>query len=290
MKSRFKKGLAAAVATVAATAGLVVGSAGSSTATATLPTTAVGLINNGTLMCAFSTDKPTTLDWVRAVSIPAGNDDTRFVGIDRRVQDGLLYGVGDKGGIYTIKTPPDVPDLVITKVSQLTVQLYGASFGVDFNPAADRLRVISDNAQNLRHNLNDHTTIEDGQLTTPPTPGPTRGVTAAAYTNNDLDPTTATTLFDIGTLTDQVLIQSPANQGDLAPTGALTVDASLHAGFDIFSDLTGGKAKSVTGFAALSTQDGKSSLYTVNLLNGEVTKVGDFPLAVDDLTLALDKS
>jgi hypothetical protein len=288
MKPRFKKGLATVVATVAATAGLFVGSAANSTATATLPTTAVGLINNGTLMCAFSTATPGVLDWVRVVNIPGGMD-TRFIGIDRRVQDGLLYGVGENGGIYTIQTPPDVPDLVITKVSQLTVPLYGKSFGVDFNPAADRLRVISDNAQNLRHNLNDHTTIEDGQLTTPPTPGATRGVTAAAYTNNDLDATTATTLFDIGTLTDQVLIQSPANQGDLAPTGSLTVDASLHAGFDIFSDLSGGKAKAVTGFAALSTPDGKASLYTVNLLNGEVTKVGDFPLSVDDLAVSLDK-
>jgi hypothetical protein len=114
------------------------------------------------------------------------------------------------------------------------------NFGVDFNPAADRLRVISDNGQNLRHNLNDHTTIEDNNLTTPPG-GPTRGVTAAAYTNNDLHPDTNTTLFTIGTITDQVLIQSPANNGTLAATGALTVDTGPNAGFDIFSVLANGK-------------------------------------------------
>jgi hypothetical protein len=28
------------------------------------------------------------------------------------------------------------------------------SFGVDFNPAADRLRIISDAGQNLAHNVN----------------------------------------------------------------------------------------------------------------------------------------
>ena len=47
------------------------------------------------------------------------------------------------------------------------------------------------------HNLGDHTTTEDAVLSTPPALGPTRGVTAAAYTNNDLNPDTATTLFDM---------------------------------------------------------------------------------------------
>jgi hypothetical protein len=60
--------------------------------------------------------------------------------------------------------------------------------------------------------------VEDTTLTTPPATGPARGVTAA-YTNNDLNADTATTLFDINTTTDQVVIQSPANNGTLAPTG-----------------------------------------------------------------------
>src|SRR5262245_2375918 len=30
--------------------------------------------------------------------------DTMLVGMDFRVQDGMLYGVGDRGGIYTIDT------------------------------------------------------------------------------------------------------------------------------------------------------------------------------------------
>ena len=39
-------------------------------------------------------------------------------------------------------------------MSQLTIPLDGTVFGVDFNPAADRLRIISDTGQNLRHNVN----------------------------------------------------------------------------------------------------------------------------------------
>ena len=48
--------------------------------------------------------------------------------------------------------------------SRLNVALEGTSFGVDFNPTVDRLRVISDTGQNLRVNVDDG--IDDR-----PTPG-----------------------------------------------------------------------------------------------------------------------
>jgi Domain of unknown function (DUF4394) len=65
--------------------------------------------------------------------------DSALVGIDFRVQDGQLYGVGNGGGIYTL----DTHTAVATLVSQLTVSLDGYFFGVDFNPAANALRIIS---------------------------------------------------------------------------------------------------------------------------------------------------
>ncbi|MEV6397157.1 DUF4394 domain-containing protein [Streptomyces sp. NPDC051907] len=250
---------------------------------------AFGITGDGTLMATFTTDRPTVLDWVRVVTGLVG--DQKLIGIDYRVQDGLMYGVGDKGGIYTIKTPPTTADVVVTKVSQLKISLYGANFDIDFNPAADRLRVISDNGQNLRHNLNDHTTVEDAILTTPPATGPTRGVTAAAYTNNDLNGTTATTLFDIDTRTDQVVIQAPANNGTLSPTGSLTIDAGPNAGLDIFSSLTNGKTTSNTAFASLTPYGSSTpSLYSINLLTGEATSVGQFPLNITDLAITLTGS
>jgi hypothetical protein len=286
MKARIKKGFAAAAVVVSVAAALVVGGGGSSVAQPS-GLRAFGLSADGTLMATFTTDQPQVLNWLRAIQGFTG--DTFAIGLDFRVQDGLLYLVGNKGGIYTVRlpSPPAYPDPVITKVSQLTVSLHGTNFGVDFNPAADRLRIISDTGQNLRHDLNAHATTTDTTLSTPPTSGATKGVTAAAYTNNDLDPGTATTLFDIGTMTDQVLIQSPANNGTLAPTGNLTVDAGANAGFDIFSTLSGGKAVSSAGFATLVGPDGKSSLYSVNLLNGTATSLGQFPLVISDLAIAL---
>jgi hypothetical protein len=287
MKAGIKERMAAAVAVASAMAALVAGAPSNSWAHAQADSLrAFGISSDGTLMATFTTDRPQVLDWVRTVTGLSG--DTALIGIDFRVQNGLMYGVGNKGGIYTIKTPPVTTDVVVTKVSQLSVPLYGTNFGVDFNPAADRLRVISDNGQNLRHNLADGTTIEDTALTTPPATAPTKGVTAAAYTNNDLNASTATTLFDINTATDQVVIQSPANNGLLAPTGALGVDAGPNAGFDIFSDLTNGKTTSVSGFATLTSASGSATLYSVNLFTGATAGVGQFPLPITDIAIALD--
>jgi hypothetical protein len=286
MKARLKRRIAVVAAVLSAAGAVSIGTAAGSAAQAA-GLRAFGITADGTLMATFTTDRPQVLDWVRVVTGLSG--DTALIGIDFRVQNGLMYGVGNAGGIYTITTPPTTPDVVVKKVSQLSVALYGTTFDIDFNPAADRLRVISDWGQNLRHNLADGTTAEDAILTTPPALGPTRGVTAAAYTNNDLNPDTATTLFDINTTTDQVVLQSPANNGTLSPTGALGVDVGLNAGFDIYSDLVNGKAVSSTAFAALAAGSGsQTSLYSVNLLTGAATAVGQFPLGITDVAVALD--
>jgi len=215
------------------------------------------------------------------------SDDGRLVGIDYRVQDGRLYCVGDSGGIYTLRPFTGVAK----KVSQLSVPLEGASFGVDFNPAADRLRIVSDTGQNLRHDVNaaGATTVDIG-LTYPPATTPAAGITAAAYTNNDLAASTATTLFDIDTALDQVAIQAPANSGQLSPTGFTGVDAD-DAGFDIYSHLNrSGTTTSGVGLATLQV-DGVAGLYSVDLLTGDADRIGSFKPShrVVDIAIPLDQ-
>ena len=75
--------------------------------------------------------------------------DTALVGIDFRPATGALVGLGNQGGIYTI----DPATGVATNRVQLSEALSGTSFGVDFNPTVDRLRIVSDTGQNLRANL-----------------------------------------------------------------------------------------------------------------------------------------
>ncbi|MCX5557557.1 DUF4394 domain-containing protein [Streptomyces sp. NBC_00038] len=244
---------------------------------------AVGLTTDQRLI-AFRVDRPAATAPLGKVSGLKG--DQALIGIDYRVQNNKLYAVGDRGGIYTIREI----GARATKVSQLTVALQGKFFGVDFNPAANRLRVISDTGQNLRHNLDDPagapaagTTAVDGTLTNPPVPpnpGATAlGVTGAAYTNNDLDTTTATTLFDLDTTLDQVSVQSPANAGNLAPTGKLGVDAPLNSGFDIYSSARNGTN---TGYAVTG---GKT--FRINLLTGKATSTGSFPQGRQVVDLAI---
>lgn len=202
-----------------------------------------------------------------------------LVGIDYRVQDGALYGVSRSGGIYRI----DTGTAAATKVGNLTVALDGSAFGVDFNPAADRLRVVSNTGQNLRHNVNTGgVTIVDDPLDYPPAQanavGPTAMmVTGSAYTNNDLAASTATTLYALDTMLDQVALQSPPNDGTLAATGKLGVDAAAETGFDIYSRVRGGVTTGVRALASLATSDGKSGLYEIDLPTGKASWRGAFP-------------
>jgi hypothetical protein len=252
----------------------------------------VGLTTDGRLV-RFDADTPGRTRNIGRVKGLAG--DQSLVGIDYRVQDGKLYGVGNAGGIYTISAA----DATAAKVSQLTVALTGTSFGVDFNPAANRLRVVSDTGQNLRHNLDDATattpplagaTVADATLTVPPATTPAMGIGAAAYTNNDLDPNTATTLFDLDTTADQVSAQSPANAGLLAATGKLLVDAGPMAGFDIYSRTSAGTTQGNQGFATVSVL-GRYSLHRVSLLTGAASRIGSFRPAtqVADIAIPLDQ-
>jgi hypothetical protein len=216
--------------------------------------------------------------------------DTALVGIDFRVQDGKLYGVGNGGGVYTI----DTTTARATFVNALTVPLSGTSFGVDFNPAADRLRIISDAGQNLAHNVNaGGVTAANGTLTytaPPAAPVAATGVTAAAYTNNDLNqPSTATTLFDIDTMLDQIVIQSPPANGILVATGKLGVDAGAPAGFDIYSRLEAGVAVANRAFASLVV-DGKSGFYRISLTTGRATRLGTLDDMVVDIAIPLNQN
>lgn len=288
MKSGTRKRIATAVAVVSAASMLMVSAPGASSAApaATPSLRAFGITGDGMLMATFTTDNPRVLNWVRTINGLSG--DTKLVGIDHRVQNGVMYGLGEKGGIYTIKTPPATSDVVVTKVSQLRVALYGTTFDIDFNPAADRLRVISNNGQNLRHNLNDGTTVTDSVLNFPPATTAALGVTGAAYTNNDLVGSTGTTLTDVDTYNDQIVIQSPPNAGSLVATGLLGFDANLDAGYDIFSYTTDGRTTSNAAFASLTPYGANTpSLYSVDILTGTPTLIGQFPLNLTDIAITI---
>ncbi len=246
----------------------------------------VGLTSDNRLVC-FNEYSPQEARNINFVSNLSGGD-TFLIGIDFRVQNGLLYGVGNAGGVYVIDTANAVAELV----NRLSVALDGsAAYGVDFNPAADRLRITSSKGQNLRHNVNaGGVTVVDGALNY--TPGVTAlGIVGSAYTNNDLNANTATTLYALDSTLDQIALQSPPNAGTLAATGKLTVDATEVAGFDIYSTIRDGVTVEVQSLASIKAADGSTSLYSVKLPTGKATLRGRFGAqnSVTDIAIPLNQ-
>ena len=227
----------------------------------------VGLTSDQRLIC-FGAEKPSL---AREIGLVTGlTTDTRLVGIDFRPATGQLYGLGDAGGIYTL----DLTNAAATFQARLNVPLEGTSFGVDFNPVPDRLRIVSDTGQNLRANVADGVTAVDGVVAYVPGT-PASGIVGSAYSNNDADPNTVTTLFDIDSALDQVAIQAPPNAGNLNPTGKLGVDTGSAVGFDIYSRLRAGTTQSVHAFAALVSGN-RARFYAVDLLTGKANLRGTF--------------
>jgi hypothetical protein len=183
----------------------------------------------------------------------------QIVGIDVRPADGQLYGVGSTSRLYLLNS---ITGAATQIGAPFGTPLSGTRFGVDFNPAVDRIRIVSDTEQNIR--INPNTAVVAGVDTAL---NPAGTVTAAAYSNN-VDGVSTTVLYDIDAGTDQLLIQgnpSP-NTGVVTAVGSLGVNTSTDIGFDI-SPLDG------TAFAALNVA-GVAGLYTVNLTTGAATLIG----------------
>ncbi|OZI10140.1 hypothetical protein BWI93_00215 [Siphonobacter sp. BAB-5385] len=196
----------------------------------------------------------------------------KILGIDFRPATGQLYALGSTSRVYILNTSSGAAALA-AGTGELSVKLEGTDFGFDFNPVADRIRIISNTGQNLRVNPADLVATVDGKLN----PG-TPTVTASAYTNNYAG-TTATTLFNIDTNTDQLTRQVPPNDGTQVAVGATGVDATGANGFDI-----GG----TTGNAwALLRSGGSTSLYKVNLTSGQLTPAIPFNRSVSGFALGL---
>ncbi len=228
------------------------------------PSTAYGLTSDQRIVC-FKINRP-SMGKTLLVGSQVMAPDSRLVGIDVRPASGALYGLGNAGGIYLLDPAAGRPQLT----SRLNTALEGSNFGIDFNPTVDRLRIISDSGQNLRVNVDTGTATVDSPLKS----GANRaqGVSSAAYTNVDNDAATATTLFDIDGPNDQLLAQTPPNDGVLVPVGKLGFPGAAVGAFDIWSELKEGKAVANRGFATL---DGGGAFFEINLVTGAATFIGN---------------
>ena len=179
-----------------------------------------------------------------------------LLGIDIRPANGVLYALGSNGGIYRIDPATGVASLSSTLRAAAGddnpfTGLSGTSFGVDFNPVPDRLRVVSNTGQNLRINVETGDAITDGTIT------PVGAAVSASGYTNAFPGATSTRLFNLNLASNTLDLQDPPNNGTLVSGPPLGVTATAANGFDI-------DARNNTGYAAL-TVGGATSLYRINL-------------------------
>jgi hypothetical protein len=182
-----------------------------------------------------------------------------LIGIDVRPADGMLYGVVDDGTVVTIAA-----DGKATKKSTLDTMLAkGTVATVDFNPVADRLRIMGADGTNLRANVDDGKVTKDGDhkyADSDMHKGEKPNIVAGAYTNS-VKGTKTTTLYNIDATIGGLIKQAPPNDGVLNAVGKLGVKADTVA-FDIWSDGTKNDAWLMV----------KDTLYSVDLDSGKATE------------------
>ncbi len=183
-----------------------------------------------------------------------------LVGIDVRPADGLLYGLVDDGTVVTIAM-----DGKATMKSKLeTTIAKGVATTVDFNPVADRLRVMGADGTSLRANVDDGKVTKDGDHKYSDTDmhkGEKPNVIGGAYTNS-VKGTKETALFNIDGTIGALVKQAPPNDGILAAVGKLGIKPTTVA-FDIAAD---GNGKNEAWLMAGDT------LYSVDLSTGSATE------------------
>jgi hypothetical protein len=178
----------------------------------------------------------------------------KLVGIDVRPADGKLYGMTADGTIVLV----DHKTGEWEKKSQISEKLpAGATISFDFNPAADRLRIITSTGMSLRVNVDDGKTTVDGSLKYSDgdaAKGKAPKVTAAGYSNSFAG-TKETALYDIDAALGTLLKQAPPNDGVVSTIGKIGVKVDGPIAFDVWSDGIGANVGWLLAGGALHTVD-----------------------------------
>lgn len=225
-----------------------------------------------------------------------------LVSIDRRPENGFLYGLGYNALAATVTlyvihpetrvaTPVGVAGTFTTDGIN-PVAIGGSNpatrFEMDFNPAVDRVRVINDMGQNFRINPNTGAVVDgdlggstgsvsgtnmDGNLNT--------GAIQAqgtAYVNNVANNGGTTTQYTVGESPSALYIQNPPNAGTLTSAATLSPLIKAVLGFDIAPGVN-----TVTSNAAVTSGSGYLLLRTgtstpealarLNLVTGQLSDI-----------------
>jgi hypothetical protein len=213
------------------------------------------------LLLQFNERSPDRLRDAQVITgLPGG---VTLGGIDFRPATGDLYGVGSDNVVYRVNPQTGI---AVAEGPAFTPGLRGNSFGVDFNPTVDKIRVTSDAQQNLRLNVDEGTVLSADKDLNPGMPQ----VVGSAYTNSSFTATkpAATQLYAVDAATDQLFLQNPPNDGTLTMPKRLRIDVGPNTGFDIAGAANDGY------LTTSSSRSRGTALYKVDVTTGKTRMLG----------------
>lgn len=235
----------------------------------------------------FNAGAPSHIAWRRPITGMVAGD--ALVGIDFRIARGVLYAVGRSGQLYTL----DPATAALSRVGAPTagMVLEGSRFGVDFNPVADRVRLVSDTGANWRLHPDTGGAV-DGDAASPglqpdaalawaardASAGSAPALLAAAYTYNKQNDKLTTNyaierkglLVMQGSQEGMQPVVSP-NSGLVATVGALGTGPLDDASFDIAD---------VSGAAYAALRSGSVTQWVrIDLATGRASRIGTLDVA-----------
>lgn len=236
----------------------------------------------------FDSTSPDQIDTEVSVSgLPSGES---LLQIDYRPATDSYYCLTNRRRLCTVNPVSGTVSLVSER--EIADEPFSGPV-VDFNPVADRLRVIT-SQQNLRINPNDATATSDtkveydnGDVNEDEPPQ----LVAIAYDNNESG-ASSTTLYGLDSATQSLVrVGSKGGSPDLPNTGVLHTVAELGTAFTVNSgfDIEPGGD---TAWAALTAGGAGAVLYRIDLSDGSadrVEEIDDGGVTVLDLVVGPEK-
>lgn len=264
------------------------------TQTVTLPASDSNALLTNNRLAAFPSVFPAGFEPPAQIAgVVAGET---LVSVDRRPQNGFLYGLGYNPAAGTVRLYNISPAAALAIPVGVTGAFVAAdgitpvrigvdastTFGIDFNPTVDRIRVVNSAGQNFRMNPNNGALV-DGDPLSPGVNmdggvnGPTVSVQETAYTNS-VPSATVTTQYTLDQTIDSLCIQNPPNVGTQTLCMPLSVPVEMVQGFDISPSVTvaAANAPAIGMGTAVVRASGRTQdeLVNINLATGAVTTLG----------------
>ena len=159
----------------------------------------------------------------------------------------------------------------------------GDRYGIDFNPTADRIRVVNDGDENLRLNPNTGALFDDTNLN----PANER-VTSVAYDRVDSPPMPGnTTGFGISLSSNSLVTIGSVNGTPVSPNTGMLLNAKP-LGLTLALNSVPGFDISPSGIAFATFEDAANGLpgvYTIDLNTGAATLVGTLPQPLGSIAI-----